>query len=423
MLLTISPGAAELRVRKLFAANGVVPDRLEILPRLTHEEFLAAHRRADIALDTFPYHGTTTSCFSLWMGLPLVVLAGAVHVSRVGVSLLTNIGLPQLVAQTGDEYVEIAARLAADLPALERLRADLRGMMLRSPLTDGTSGARALEHAFGEMWNAWCLSQNASAAATARATPEPRNIVVASEYGPMVINRHDNMIGRFLTENGCWEKDEIELLRWVLTASYSSEREVEIIDVGAYNGVYAIALARFPFPKVTVHAFEAQNEIFRMLTATVALNGLDNVRCHHRAVSSESGKFLRFQAINYDEPANFGSVEIEPAPAPDFDGRRLEGSTETVESISIDDLALNRVRLMKIDAEGMEHKVLVGATETVKRCRPLIFLEYEKTDFEAVKSFLRAAKYRSYYSQRPNILCVPDELDRVKIEGAIRVRY
>ena len=163
MLLTISHGAAELRVRQLFAAQGVAPDRLEILPRLSHQDFLAAHQRADIALDTFPYHGTTTSCFSLWMGLPMVVLAGAVHASRVGVSLLTNIGLPQLVAQNGDEYVEIATRLATDLPALARLRTDLRGMMLRSPLTDGAGGARALEHAFGEMFGAWCRSRTEGA--------------------------------------------------------------------------------------------------------------------------------------------------------------------------------------------------------------------------------------------------------------------
>ena len=56
------------------------------------------------------------------------------------------------------------------------------------------------------------------------------------------------------------------------------------------------------------------------------------------------------------------------------------------------------------------------------RCRPLIFLEYEKTDFEAVKAFLRRTGYRSYYPQRPNILCVPEELDRVKIEGTVRLR-
>ena len=159
MLLTINGSSAERRILNLFAANGIEPGRLEILPRMTHEEFLTAHRRVDIALDAFPYHGTTTTCFSLWMGLPVVVLAGATHVSRVGVSMLSNIGLPQLIAQNGDAYVAIATRLVADLSGLAGMRAGLRGRMLQSPVTDGRSGARALENAFREMWADWCQRQ------------------------------------------------------------------------------------------------------------------------------------------------------------------------------------------------------------------------------------------------------------------------
>jgi predicted O-linked N-acetylglucosamine transferase (SPINDLY family) len=160
MLLTISSEAARRRVADLFAAHEIGPERLDVLPRLTHEEFLAAHGRADIALDTYPFHGITTSCFSLWMGLPLVSLAGATHVSRVGVTLLSNLGLERLVAQSGEEYVEIAARLAEDTAGLAGLRSGLRTMMLRSPLTDGAAGARALEGAFREMWTAWAQHQS-----------------------------------------------------------------------------------------------------------------------------------------------------------------------------------------------------------------------------------------------------------------------
>ncbi len=68
--------------------------------------YLAAFQHVDIALDTFPYHGATTTCFSLWMGLPVVVLEGTTHASRADVSMLTNVGLPQLVAKSGDEYVD-----------------------------------------------------------------------------------------------------------------------------------------------------------------------------------------------------------------------------------------------------------------------------------------------------------------------------
>ena len=159
VLLTVEGAAAAQRIRNLFAGNGVDPQRLDIRPRVTHEEFLAAHQRADIALDAFPYHGTTTTCFSLWMGLPVVVLAGATHVSRVGVSMLYNAGLPQLAARSGGEYVEIATRLAADFSDLERIRAGLRAMLLQSPNTDGRSCARNLESAYREMWAAWCRDQ------------------------------------------------------------------------------------------------------------------------------------------------------------------------------------------------------------------------------------------------------------------------
>ena len=159
MLLTIDGAVATTRIRDLFAANGVDAARLDIRPRVTHEEFLALHGEVDVALDAFPYHGTTTTCFSLWMGVPVVTRAGAVHAARVGASLLTNVGLPELVAHSDDEYVDIAARLAGDLPQLAALRAGLRERMTHSPLTDGRACARNLEHALRQMWMAWCAQR------------------------------------------------------------------------------------------------------------------------------------------------------------------------------------------------------------------------------------------------------------------------
>ena len=148
----------ERRLENLLALD-YPADRLEIVARLPHEEFLEAHQRVDIALDAYPYHGTTTTVFSLWMGLPVVVLAGPAHVSRVGVSLLNNLGMPELVAQTQDEYVQIAKKLASDLAALAALRSDLRRRMLESPLANGQRGARALAGAFRQMWSNWCATK------------------------------------------------------------------------------------------------------------------------------------------------------------------------------------------------------------------------------------------------------------------------
>jgi predicted O-linked N-acetylglucosamine transferase (SPINDLY family) len=120
---------------------------------------LAAYRRVDIALDTFPYHGTTTTCEALWMGVPVVTRAGRTHASRVGVSLLTNVGLPEMIAADEDAYARIAVRLAADEARLAELRSGLRGRMAASPLTDAPRLARNVEAAYREMWRKWCATQ------------------------------------------------------------------------------------------------------------------------------------------------------------------------------------------------------------------------------------------------------------------------
>jgi protein O-GlcNAc transferase len=156
MLIAVNGAVAKKRILDLFAANGIDSQRIEIRPRLSHEQFLAVHQEADIALDSFPFHGVTTTCFSLWMGLPVVTLAGVNRVSRNGVSMLSNAGLPQLVAQDDEEYVAIATRLAVALPALAEMRAGLRERMQRAPNTDGIACARAVDNAFREMWATWC---------------------------------------------------------------------------------------------------------------------------------------------------------------------------------------------------------------------------------------------------------------------------
>jgi predicted O-linked N-acetylglucosamine transferase (SPINDLY family) len=148
------------RIHRHFAARGVQADRLEIRGRepkvVSH---LDAYNQMDIALDTFPYHGTTTTCESLWMGVPVVTLAGTTHVSRVGVSLLNNVGLPELIAQTPQEYVEIAVNLAKDLPRLAELRRILRSRMQASPLMDAPRFARDIEAAYRQIWRSWCAGR------------------------------------------------------------------------------------------------------------------------------------------------------------------------------------------------------------------------------------------------------------------------
>ena len=153
MILTLPEGRARSRVEKIFERGGVDPARLDLRGTLTHRAFLEAHHGVDIALDCYPYHGTTTTAHTLWMGVPLITLAGTTHASRVGVSMLSNVGLPELVASSEDDYTRIAVELARDAPRLQALHENLRGRMLGSPNMDGARFTRFLEEAYRAIWN------------------------------------------------------------------------------------------------------------------------------------------------------------------------------------------------------------------------------------------------------------------------------
>jgi predicted O-linked N-acetylglucosamine transferase (SPINDLY family) len=155
----LSSAAVRGRVEKVMRDSGVDPCRLDFRGRdRDRSDHLQRYGEMDIALDTFPYHGTATTCEALWMGVPVVTLAGAMHVSRVGVSLLSNVDLPELVAKSPDEYVRLAVELANDRPRLRGLSSTLRERMEASALMDGARLAREIEAAYRTMWREWCAN-------------------------------------------------------------------------------------------------------------------------------------------------------------------------------------------------------------------------------------------------------------------------
>ncbi|WP_392533022.1 tetratricopeptide repeat protein [Nostoc sp. C117] len=141
------------RYLSLFAECGIDSRRVKLIgliPDPNHH--LAFYGNIDIALDPFPYHGTTTTCEALWMGVPVITLAGQTHVSRVAVSLLSTVGLPELIASTPQEYVAKAVALASDLPTLGQVRANLRQKVAASPLCDAVSHTQAMEAIYRQLW-------------------------------------------------------------------------------------------------------------------------------------------------------------------------------------------------------------------------------------------------------------------------------
>ncbi|HEY4184097.1 MAG TPA: tetratricopeptide repeat protein [Polyangia bacterium] len=154
------------RVWGRFAAHGIAPERITVAPyTATRLEHLAVYGEVDIGLDSFPYNGTTTTCEAMWMGVPVVTLRGSAHPGRVGPSLMTRVGLSDLVAATPEAYVRTCARLAADLGGLAELRAGMRARVAGAPLGTPALMARDIEAAFRGMWRGWCRSVGASASA------------------------------------------------------------------------------------------------------------------------------------------------------------------------------------------------------------------------------------------------------------------
>jgi predicted O-linked N-acetylglucosamine transferase (SPINDLY family) len=143
----------EDRIRSSLAHEGLTPDRLLFTrPVATRTDYLKLYDRVDIGLDPFPYNGVTTTCDALWMGVPVISLAGRANPSRQGVRFLRNAGLDDLLAETPEEYVRKAIELSGDHLRLAVLHRSLRELMSRSPLMNSEKVTRNLEATFLAMW-------------------------------------------------------------------------------------------------------------------------------------------------------------------------------------------------------------------------------------------------------------------------------
>jgi len=160
IVLVAGVGSHRQHTLETLRREGVEADRVQFVDYSPRREYLQLYHHLDIALDPFPYNGGITTCEALWMGIPVISLAGETPVSRAGLSLLTNLGLPELVAHTDGEYIAIAESLAGDLPRLAELRRSLRDRMKHSVLMDAPRFARHVEQAYREMWQAWSQKQS-----------------------------------------------------------------------------------------------------------------------------------------------------------------------------------------------------------------------------------------------------------------------
>jgi len=162
LMVTVPEGVCRARVIELFEDSGIACERLSLRGRVPRSEFRALQQQCDIALDGYPCGGGATTCEVLWMGLPVITRRGATPVSRAGASLLTTIGLQELIARNKEDFIDIAARLAADPERIDSLRQGMRARMRASPLMQEETFTRSLENLYRRAWRGWCENRRSA---------------------------------------------------------------------------------------------------------------------------------------------------------------------------------------------------------------------------------------------------------------------
>jgi len=200
-----------------------------------------------------------------------------------------------------------------------------------------------------------------------------------ARHGYFLFNRNDQFIGRALDLYGEWCESEIEALAKLIHPGDL------VVDIGANIGTHTVALANLVSSNGLVLALEAQRQVYNYLVANIAINNLLHVVCMNNAAGASAGS-VRVPLLNPAEPTNFGALNVES-----------HESGEPVKVISVDGLGLPRCRLIKIDVEGMEPQVLLGAADTIQRLSPIIFVETTLVNGREVIRILTSLGYSCYW--------------------------
>lgn len=228
--------------------------------------------------------------------------------------------------------------------------------------------------------------------------------LVSSDHGPMLINRMDYNhtftgdfygVGAQIMENGVYDPRDIDNLKSLLVCRREHFGDgVTALDGGANVGVHAVEWSRLMRGWGSVIAVEAQERIFYALAGNLTLQNCFNARALWAALADVPGT-LDIPEPNYTQQASFGSFELRPRVGGEFIGQPIDYGrpTSKVRQIMIDGLGLERLDLLKLDLEGMEAEALDGARETIRRCKPILFVETIKSDKDAISAALRNEGY------------------------------
>lgn len=348
------------RFRDMFQEAGIGAERVDLLS--WHPDVMGhldLYGQIDIALDTFPYNGTTTTCEALWMGVPVLSLEGERHSARVGASLLTAAGLREFVSSGIDDLVARAARLATDAEWLSSLRANLRERLRSSPLLDSAAFARCLESAYEAAWRDHAARQ----AAVSPGLPESNRTGLADLRLPrgvrvLLPDSLEVMTRYVIEEQGDWFEQEAPFLRELIQPG------MKIIDIGANFGAYALSLAECTGSAGRVWAFEPSPSVAAALRASSDANGFSHVEVLESAVAERSGR----AGLMDRGGAEFLQIVIDGTGAGRVPVTSLDEWFDAADRPVVD--------FVKIDAEGSEAGIVRGGGEFLAARSPLVMAEY-----------------------------------------------
>jgi len=246
----------------------------------------------------------------------------------------------------------------------------------------------------------------------------PYTLVVPSIYGQVMVNRYDtNQTNALIKTGEALDADEIRSLQAIIQMLPAGQ---VFLDVGANFGLYSLAIAKTLLATGgVVHAFEAQRVLFNMVCGSVALNSVENLFVHHLAISDREGS-IPIPKYDYRIVTSFGSVEFGEQQQEPLTQER-QSSTEHVRTIALDSLQLPRVDMIKIDIEGMEQYALEGAKAILATHRPIVLIEWMKSDKEAIIRFFVERDY-AVYDGGGNFLCMPNHKEpQIDIVGTTRL--
>lgn len=230
-------------------------------------------------------------------------------------------------------------------------------------------------------------------------------VLVSTDHGPMLVNRFDYCegqgggvfgVGAQLLENRRYEGREVEVLKDLLKVRRKYYGDgVIAVDGGANIGVHTTEWARLMRGWGMVVAIEAQERVFYALCGNITLQNCFNTRAIWAALGAECG-VIEFPEPDYQRPASFGSFELRQSLGTENIGQPIDydNPTSRVDLITIDSLDLERLDLLKLDVEGMEEDALAGAIETVKRCKPILYVETIKSDKDKVAKWCEDLGYK-----------------------------